>query len=429
MKKKIAFRTLGCRLNQYETDALASQFTKGGYEIVEGEEKADIVVVNTCTVTNQSDQKSRNTINHQARKNNDAVMVVTGCMAENHKEKLEQQEHITILVDNEHKSSIFEIVEDYFKGESTNMDCYDKDLFSYQAAKDTFHTKSMIKIQDGCDNFCTYCIIPSVRGAAVSRPVEDVLKNVQEILAFGFKEVVLTGVNIGRYEHDGATFEDLIEKILDLPGDFRVRISSIEPDGFGDNFYSLIKHPKLTPHLHLCLQSGSEKILLAMRRMYTSKDFKQFVNRVRSIRPDFNFTTDIIVGFPGETEKDHQDSLDVAKEMKFGHIHTFKYSVRKGTRAERLPNHVHGKIMTKRSEDIRTLGEALKRDYRSSFIGKQQRVLIEKILDDGRGYGYGENFVPVIVKGTHIQKNEFYSVDVFALGDGEDPDLYGIVKN
>ncbi|MBI9035569.1 MAG: tRNA (N(6)-L-threonylcarbamoyladenosine(37)-C(2))-methylthiotransferase MtaB [Bacteroidales bacterium] len=427
MSKKIAFKTLGCRLNQFETDSLASQFQQKGYTIVDDQDQADVVIVNTCTVTNQSDQKSRSTINQSARKHENAVMVVTGCMVESGKEKLKQNENVGIVVDNNHKSSIFQIVDDHFKGIQTDIEKLDADLFSYDAAKDTFHTRSMIKIQDGCDNFCTYCIIPAVRGAATSRAAEDILENIRKVIDFGFKEVVLTGVNIGRYDHDGVNFEDLLERVLELPGDFRVRISSIEPDGFGDRFFELVNHPKLTPHLHLCLQSGSEKILLAMRRMHTAKVFKQFIDKVRAIRPDFNFTTDLIVGFPGETEKDHQDSMTVATDINFGHIHTFKYSKRQGTRAERMPDQVHGKIMTERSEEIRVLGENLKRNYRESFIGKAQRVLVEKIREDGFAYGYGENYVPVKFKGVDLQKNEFYPVKIYAIESGDDPDLIGEV--
>ncbi len=427
MSRKIAFKTLGCRLNQYETDSLASQFQQKGYTVVDDQDKADVVIVNTCTVTNQSDQKSRNTINQSARKHENAVMVVTGCMAESGKDKLEKNENVGIVVDNEHKSSIFQIVDNHFKGIETNIEQLDADLFSYDAAKDTFHTRSMIKIQDGCDNFCTYCIIPAVRGAATSRPVEDVLENIRKVVDFGFKEVVLTGVNIGRYDHNGMNFEDLLEKVLELSGDFRVRISSIEPDGFGERFYQMVNHPKLTPHLHLCLQSGSEKILLAMRRMHTAKDFVRFIDKVRSIRPDFNFTTDLIVGFPGETDQDHKDSMNVAREIGFGHVHTFKYSKRQGTRAERMPNQVHGKIMTQRSEDVRIMAEELKSDFRSSFIGKQQRVLVEKVFEDGSAYGYGESYVPVKFKGNIIQKNEFYNVKIYAIESGEDPDLLGEV--
>ncbi len=392
--KKIAFRTLGCRLNQYETDALASRFHTGSYQIVDFDEKADIYVVNTCTVTNQSDQKSRQTISQARRANEDGLVVVTGCMANNHKESLLESKNINYLVDNERKSSIFSIVESHFRGEAADPEGFDKDLFSYEAAYKTFHTRSMIKIQDGCDNFCTFCIIPKVRGRATSRPQAEIIRNIREVIDYGFKEVVLTGVNIGRYQDGDTNFEQLIESILNLPGDFRLRISSIEPDGFSERFFELFAHPKLTPHLHLCLQSGSEPILLKMRRMYTAKQFRHMAEKLRSLYPDFNLTTDIIVGFPGETEADFMQTKKMAEELAFSHIHTFKYSVRSGTRAERMDDQLTEKLKNQRSAIIRKISEENKRAYIRQMIGKPQCMLIERIGADGIARGYGENYIP-----------------------------------
>jgi len=209
---------------------------------------------------------------------------------------------------------------------------------------------------------------------------------------------VLTGVNIGRYGLDGMNFEDLTEKILDIPGDFRVRISSIEPEGFGDKLFGLFQNPKLTPHLHLCLQSGSDKILLAMRRQYTVDEFRGTVEKIWSRIPDFNFTTDIMVGFPGETEKEFQETCQVTEEIGFSHVHTFKYSVRKGTRAERMPDQVPEKVKTERSLIIRDIADSNKKKYRRTFIGKMQEVLVEKIDASGIAKGYGEHYFPVRFK-------------------------------
>jgi len=425
MKKKVAFKTLGCRLNQFETDSLASQFQKNEYEIVPFGQDADVVVVNTCTVTNQSDHKSGQVIKQAARFGENALVVVTGCMVNNHREKLESdQKNVTYFVDNEHKSSIFSLVDGHFKGEIIHPENFNPNLFDYEPADKTFHTRSWIKIHDGCDNFCTFCIIPKVRGRATSRPVNEILENISRVIDFGYKEIVLTGVNIGRYSFEGLNFENLVERILELPGDFRLRIGSIEPEGFGDRLFDLFSHPKLTPHLHLCLQSGSDKILLKMRRMYTVKGFNEIVVKVRSRYPDFNFTTDIIVGFPGETDEDFQQTVGLSKKIGFGHIHTFKYSVRNGTRAERMPEQISEKLKTRRSEIIRLVGEEEKRKYRNSMIGKQQTVLVEKIID-GIAQGYGENYLPVKFPAEGVSSNEFVKVVLTALEKGDDPFLIG----
>ena len=407
--KTIAFKTLGCRLNQYETDALASTFQNNNFKLVDFESEADVYVINSCTVTHQSDHKSRNFISQANRRNKDSVLVVTGCMANNAKEELESRDEINYVLENDNKSALFSLVDSHFKGELKHPSQLDKDLFAYGATEKGFHTRSMIKIQDGCDNFCTFCIIPSVRGRAKSRPFQAILDNVKDVIDQGAKEVVITGVNIGRYEFENYKFDDLIEAILNLDGDFRLRISSLEPDGFGDKFLSLLSHPKMTPHLHLCLQSGSDEVLLKMRRMYTTKTFKNTVEKVRSIRPDFNFTTDIIIGFPGESEADFTESCDMIKNLEFGHVHAFKYSIRKGTRAERMHDQIPEKMKTERSEVLRGIAEDSKLNYRSQFIGKIQQVLVENI-NGNIAKGYGEHYVPVQFQGENLKKNTFYNV-------------------
>ena len=420
MSRKIAFKTLGCRLNQFETDSLASEFHGAGYDLVDFDKEADVYVVNTCTVTNQSDRKSRNLISQATHKPGDCLVVVTGCMVNNRKEALEDQPGTTYFIDNEHKTSIFPVVEAHFTGEILHPHSMNRDVFGFKPADTTFHTRSLIKIQDGCDNYCTFCIVPFVRGRAISRPVSKIIDNIRQVLDFGFKEVVLTGVNIGRYHYEGTNFESLIEKILDIPGDFRVRISSIEPDGYGDRFIELFDHPKLMPHLHLCLQSGSDTVLLRMRRMYTLLEYRSVVDKIRNRHADFNLTTDIIVGFPGETEEDFQRTIDVVKDIGFSHIHTFKYSIREGTRAARMSEQVPERTKSLRSGIIRQIAGANKRRYRSSLIGKTQIVLLEKI-DGVSGTGYGELYVPVKVDGEGLRRNQFHEVKITGIEDGEDP--------
>ncbi|WP_282013844.1 tRNA (N(6)-L-threonylcarbamoyladenosine(37)-C(2))-methylthiotransferase MtaB [Marinifilum flexuosum] len=422
--KKVAFKTLGCRLNQYETDAIASQFQNNGFKLVPFDKEADVYVINSCTVTHQSDHKSRNFINQANRKNPDSVLVVTGCMANNAKTELEGRDEINYVVENDQKSSVYSLVEAHYNGEIFHPSKMNSDLFAYGSTDKGFHTRSMVKIQDGCDNFCTFCIIPSVRGRAVSRPIQDILNNVKSVVANGAKEVVLTGVNIGRYEYEHYRFDDIVEQILDLDGDFRLRISSIEPDGFGDKFLGLLNHPKMTPQLHLCLQSGSDSILLQMRRMYNIKRFKEIVNKVRSVRPDFNITTDIIIGFPNESDQDFESTCNIIKELQFGHVHAFKYSIRKGTRAERMTAQVDERIKALRSETLREIAENVKLQYRNQFIGKEQIVLVEK-TDGENAKGYGEHYLPVEFKGYELKKNHFYKVKITDINKDLDPVLIG----
>lgn len=428
MNRRIAFKTLGCRLNQYETDALASRFQKNGYEIVGFSKEADIYVVNTCTVTNQGDAKSRKAINQATRNMNEPVVVVTGCMVNGQKEALQQLNGVSYFVENAGKSSIFEIVEAHYQGETVDPESYRKDVFGFDAAEKTFHTRSFIKIQDGCDNFCTFCIVPRVRGRAISRPADDIIENVKQVIDYGYKEIVLTGVNLGRYDHEGVDFERLVEKIVNVDGDFRVRISSIEPEGFGDRLFELFEHPRLMPHLHLCLQSGSDKVLLRMRRFYNIDTYMRMIDKIKGRYPDFNLTTDIIVGFPGETEEEFKESADLARTVGFSHIHTFKYSVRTGTRAARMENQVPEKIKNERSAVIREISSQNKRKYYSSFIGKEQAVLVEKHNPVNRvARGYGENYVPVSVRldGSNVV-NTFRKVRIKEIIEGEEPVLTGI---
>lgn len=421
-KRKVAFKTLGCRLNQFETDSIVTDFHKAGYEIVPFTDKeADVYVVNTCTVTNQSDQKSKNTISQAVRSaGNKGITVVTGCMVNSQKELLESRTDITYVVDNKLKSSVFPLVESHFNGEIVHPSDFRQDLFNFSVVEKGFHTRSMIKIQDGCNNFCTYCIVPKVRGRAYSRPVEEILDNIRNVIGLGFKEIVLTGVNISRYQSGKTSFEDLVEKILELPGDFRVRISSIEPEGFTEKFIGLFENPKLCHHLHLCLQSGSPRILDLMRRFYSLEQFIEITEAFRKRYPLFNFTTDIIVGFPGESEEDFQQTVDVARQIGFSHIHTFKYSVRKGTIAEKMPGQLTEKVKNERSQLIRQVAEENKLNYRKKFIGLKQRILIERPNGRQGARGYGEHYIPLIIPDGKFERNTFCETTITSVSTDSD---------
>ena len=408
--RTIAFKTLGCRVNLYETDALASRFKAAGYEITDNDSAADIFVVNTCTVTNTSDQKCRQAIRQIRRKHPEALIAVTGCMVNHRKDELLRSGIADYVIDNERKAALFDIIDEHFRTGHSDPEGYDRDLFSYQPAFDTFHTRSLIKIHDGCNNFCSYCIIPMVRGRATSRPAEAIYENVREVVAHGFKEIVLTGVNMGRYQYEGTGFEQLVEHILEIDGDFRVRVSSIEPDQFSDHFLQLYQHEKLAPHMHICLQSGSDDTLKRMHRFYTIAQFRDMCQRIKTARPDFNLTTDIIVGFPGETEQTFKESCDFAKEIGFSHIHTFKYSVRTGTKAAAMPDQVPESVKTERSEVMRQISLDNKAKFFQMMQGRNQRMLVERIDSKGIARGYGENYLPIILKDCGAEKNTFINI-------------------
>lgn len=430
--RRIAFQTLGCKLNQYETDSLASRFVRAGYEIVPFNAPADAYVVNTCTVTNKSDRKSRNTINRALRSSlpgdgeANPVLVVTGCFVGTHRDELESM-GLNYVVENDQKAHIFEMVDAHFRGEMEHPVEMGRDLFGFPVAEQLFHTRSMVKIQDGCDNFCTFCIIPYVRGRAASRPVADILSNVRATVEAGSREVVITGVNLSRYRDGDTGFSGLLERILELPDDFRVRISSMEPDSLDDRFLDLLAHPKMCPHLHLCLQSGSERVLLKMRRQYTYRGYRAIVDAIHGRYPDFNLTTDVIVGFPGESDEDFAETEAACLDIGFSHIHTFPYSRRSGTRADRMEGHLPESVKKERSARIRAISDTNKLHYRRRFVGRNQRVLVERV-DAKRtsGSGYGEHYLPVELRLPEVRHNEFYQVRLTALEGGEEPTLIGL---
>ncbi len=427
MKRTIAFKTLGCRLNQYETEALASQFSRNEYDIVEFDKPADVYVVNSCTVTNQSDQKTRTIVNHASRLKHKPMVVVMGCMSPEQQKHFTDNTAITYLIDNEKKSGVFQLVDAHFKGELLDKEQLANNRFNYEITDPLFHTRSFIKIQDGCDNFCTYCIIPMVRGMAVSRPVNEIIDNIRQAVTNGYKEIVITGVNISRYYSDNVHFEELIERILNMPEHFRLRISSMEPDELNDKFISLMNHPKLCPHLHLCLQSGSDKILMKMNRMYSIDAYLKLVDKIKSANPLFNITTDIMVGFPGESAADFEETCFVAKTVGFSHIHTFKYSKRSGTRADRMPEQVFEPTKNQRSEIIRKISEENKINYFKKMIGIEQIILVEKIKD-GTASGYGEHYVPVkFIASEFIDENSLVRVLLTDIDEGEEPFMIGQV--
>lgn len=423
----VAFETLGCKLNQYETDAMAAGFLSLGWQIVDPEGPADAYVVNTCTVTNNADRKSRRTLGRHLGQNAGPIVVVTGCFAESARTSLEGREGITFVVPNHRKNQVPSLVDAHRKGEVLAPAVPAPDAFGFPVHEKIFHTRASLKIQDGCDNFCTFCIIPMVRGRAVSRPLPEILDAARQLIAGGRREIVLTGVNMGRWSEGGLTFTDLVAALLALEGDFRLRITSLEPEGLGEPFADLLSHPKMAGHLHLCLQSGSPRILLSMRREYSLDQYLALVGLFRGRKPELNLTTDLIVGFPGESEEDFQRSVDVVKSVGFGAVHVFPYSRRQDTRAERMPDQVPEGVKASRSRIMQGLSGQIRRAAMEALIGRLRRVLVET-PDQGRGgenwcRGLTEDYFPVRFRGQ-ARWNTFAEVRIAGVGtDGDEPVL------
>ena len=421
MAPAIAFANLGCRLNIAESDALAARFVAAGYRVVPTTDPADVVVVNTCTVTGQADRKSRNAVYRAARTGAGTgtrpLVVATGCYVTAQGGVACDLPGVDYAVDNDRKSRIFDLVAAHLAGEVVDPADLPADPFGYRPGAQPLHTRATIKIQDGCDNFCTFCIIPAVRGRAQSRPAGDILDEARRLLDEGHRELVLTGVNIGRYRWGEWSFSRLLEELLYLPGEYRVRVSSLEPDPLDDRFIELTGHERLCPHLHLCLQSGSDRVLLRMRREYDVDRYLDLVDRIRTVWSrrgvPAHFTTDVMVGFPGETEADFARTAAVCETVGFGHIHTFRYSPREGTRAARLPGAVAEPVKAERSAAIRALAAAGRRRLAQCFTGHRQRVLVEQV-DGALATGYGESYLRIQfpATGRRPQPGEWYPVTV-----------------
>jgi len=412
----VAFETLGCKLNQFETDGIATAFLKLGWTIVDPAEAADAYVVNTCTVTAKADRKSRRTFTaHRSRPG--AVVVVTGCFAESARQTLEDEPGVTFVVPNARKNQIATLVDAHRRGEMSVPVTPGPDPFGFAVDDKVFHTRAGLKIQDGCDNFCSFCIIPTVRGRAVSRPRDEVIAAARSALENGRKELVLTGINLGRWSDGALGFTDLVRDLLALEGDWRLRITSLEP-ALDEGFAALLGHPRLCPHLHLCLQSASPRVLLAMRREYNLEQYAALVDSLRARRPDLNLTTDLLVGFPGETDADFERSLAAVDAYGFGFVHVFPYSRRQDTRADRMPAQVPEAVKANRSRLLQVRADQVRGRTMQSLVGGSRRVLVET-PDRGRpagGWlrGLTEDYFPVRFHGSAAW-NTFSEVNLKAV--------------
>lgn len=401
--KSVAFLTLGCRVNQYETEAIAEAFINEGYRMVDFEEKADVYVINTCTVTSIGDKKSRQMIRKAKKKNPQAVVVVAGCYSQVAPGEVAAIEGVDIIVGTSGKSQIPDLVKEYL--ESGSQINHVQDIMNIKRFEEMEideyqdRTRAFLKIQDGCDRYCSYCLIPYARGHIRSRAPEKIIHEVEKLAAGGFKEIILSGIHVASYGKDigGITLTDVIEKISAIDGIERIRIGSIDPTFFDENTVNRLgKVKKLCPHFHLSLQSGCNETLKRMNRHYTTDEYKAIVEDLRRTIPDVSITTDIIVGFPGETDEEFETTYSFLKEIALSKMHVFKFSPRKGTRAAQMDNQVDPVVKEKRIHRVIELDRYLENNFISSFIGRNMKVLFEE-TKDGYAYGYTENYVRVRV--------------------------------
>lgn len=403
--KKVALHNLGCKVNSYETEAMSQLLANAGYEIVPFSEKADVYIVNTCSVTNMADRKSRQMLHKAKKMNEDAIVVATGCYVQTASEKIAGDLSIDIIVGNNKKKEIVEILQEYFEEHKKNyiIDINKTDKYEdLEISTVTEHTRAHLKIQDGCNNFCSYCIIPYARGRIRSRKMDSIKNELVRLANNGFKEVVFTGINLSCYDDNGKKLIDVIELAENTEGIERIRLGSLDPEVVTEKFADrLSKVTKICPHFHLSMQSGCDTTLKAMNRHYTSGEY---YNKCMLLREKFQnpaFTTDVIVGFPQESDDDYATTREFVKKVGFAELHVFKYSRRDGTVAAKMSGQVDETIKAKRSEDLISVGEYLKESYRKEKIGDKVSVLFEEEKEiNGKKYqvGHTKEYIEVAVE-------------------------------
>lgn len=406
MERTVAFYTLGCKVNQYETNAMEQQFIQNNYKIVDNTEKADIYVINTCTVTNMADRKSRQMLRRVKEINQSAVIVVCGCYAQVAKKELEQIPEVDIILGINEKNKIVQIVEEYLASKNNIIEVADvskqKEFLDFGDVTYTEKNRAVIKVQDGCNMFCSYCLIPYARGRIRSRKIENVVSEIEKIAKQGIKEVVITGIHVASYgkdfDNENIRLINLLEEINKIEGIERIRLSSLEPTIVDEKFAQrLAKLEKICDHFHLSLQSGCDATLKRMNRKYTTARYKEATEILRKYYSNANFTTDVIVGFPGETNEEFNQTYKFLKEIGFYKMHIFKYSPRKGTVAEKLPNQVDGNIKEERSRKLIELSNNMQNEKNSQYIGKTVKVLFEE-YENEYYKGHTTNYMVVKVQ-------------------------------
>lgn len=434
--KNVAFLTLGCKVNTYETDAMEKNFRQSGFNIVSVDDVADIIIINTCTVTNMADRKSRQIIHRMKKKNPDAIVVATGCYVQAAKEKVLEDSSVDIAVGNNKKQDIVAIVKDYLNDRTHNsaiIDINSKCDYEEMTIDDNqMHTRAYVKIQDGCNQFCSYCIIPYARGRIRSRKMEDIINEVTNLANNGYKEIVITGIHLSSYgldfEHDDTfTSTDynpfmykylikLLDEMSKVKGIERIRLGSLEPRIITNEFLEdLSANKKICPHFHLSLQSGCDETLKRMNRKYTCEVYMNGLNLLRKYFDNPAITTDVIVGFPKEDENEFEQTTNFLKECNFSMIHVFKYSRRKGTVADKMDGQIDEQIKTQRSAQLLNLTASQHKEYMESFIGKKEKVLFEEIVNiDGHDYfvGHNERYVKIAVDKDGVKANDILNVTI-----------------
>ncbi|MGN0242906.1 MAG: tRNA (N(6)-L-threonylcarbamoyladenosine(37)-C(2))-methylthiotransferase MtaB [Lachnospiraceae bacterium] len=404
--RSFATISLGCKVNQYETDAMEQLLVKAGYQLVTPQEAADIYVINTCSVTNIADRKSRQMLHRVRKQNPDAIVIAAGCYVQDAAEELEKDEQVDIVIGNNKKKEIVEILEKYYQDNDTRFVIDISREQEYEEMSTTAigeHTRAYLKIQDGCNQFCSYCIIPYTRGRIRSRKPEHVLEEVEELVKAGYREVVLTGIHLSSYgkELEQISLLDIIRMIHENPGIQRIRLGSLEPRIITEEFVKeLVSLPKVCPHFHLSLQSGCDETLKRMNRHYSTKEYKEACSILRRHYDRPALTTDVIVGFAGETEEEFEQTRVFLEHLNLYEMHVFKFSVRKGTKAEKMENQNPEFVKTARSNILLDMTKRQRLAYWQSFLGKRKEVLIERKQEiDGVMYycGHTENYLPVAV--------------------------------
>ena len=432
--KKVAFYTLGCKVNQYETEAMEEIFERAGYKIVDTEDAADIYVINTCTVTNLSDRKSRQFIRRAKKTNEDSIVAVVGCYSQVSPEEVSEIDGVDVIIGTTDRNKILELCEEAKeKSEKINIVKNIKTFKEFETinVEDIkSKTRAYIKIQDGCNQYCSYCIIPYARGPIRSRYLGDIVKETEKLRVAGFKEVVLTGIHVASYGKDlgDIRLTRVLEEVSKVEGIERIRLSSIEPTLIDDEFMKNITNlGKVCDHFHLSLQSGSDTVLKRMNRKYNTQQYKDIVELIRKYMPNAGITTDIIVGFPGETEKEFDETYEFVKDIRFSRIHVFKYSPRKGTPASKYEDQVDGNIKNSRSEKLIKLGEELTKTFNSNFIGSTFNVLFEEEgkKESNLFQGYTTNYIRVI---SDSRENIVGKVLPVEIKDIKDEFLIGEIK-